>query len=99
MKGGINYNNRPGDDDILRRWADGPEAIFKAIKNDPIVLDIVDMATEYLVQGIRSESAEPQQRSIFGQWKAEEVLKDLEFIINDWKGAYCACTTLHEFDD
>ena len=67
----------------------------------PNVLDIVDMTTECLVQGIRSESAEPQQRSIFGQWKAEEDLKDLGFI-NDWKGAYCACTTittLHEFYD
>jgi hypothetical protein len=58
-------------------FTDGSEATFKAIKDDPVILDVVEMATEYLVQGIRAEFGGLRQQSIFGQWKAEEDLKDI----------------------
>ena len=75
VRGWINHNNKPGGRrsaskrvDILHALlADGSDVTFKAIKDDPIFLGVVDMTTEYLVQGMRAEFVELQQRSIFGQ--------------------------------
>ena len=65
--------------DILRMlFTDDAEATFKDTRDDAIMVDVMDMATTYLVQGIRAEFGELRQRSIFGQWNADEDFKDMD---------------------
>jgi hypothetical protein len=63
---------------IRMLFTDDSEAIIKDIRDDPIMVDVMDVATTYLVQGIRAEFDELRRRSTFGQWKAEEDFKDID---------------------
>jgi hypothetical protein len=59
-------------------FTDDSGATFKAIRDDAIMIDVMDMATTYIVQGIRAEFGELRQLSTFGQWKAGEDFKDMD---------------------
>ncbi|KAJ5135174.1 uncharacterized protein N7515_004452 [Penicillium bovifimosum] len=65
--------------DILRVFfTDDKEATIKDLRNDPITIDVIDVATTYLVQGIRAEFDELRRSSTFGRWKADEDFKDID---------------------
>ncbi|KAJ5131136.1 uncharacterized protein N7515_007175 [Penicillium bovifimosum] len=64
---------------ILRTlFTDDSEAIIKDIRDDPIMVDIMDVAIEYLVHGIRAEFGELRRLFTFGQWKADEDVRQLD---------------------
>ncbi|KAJ5142616.1 uncharacterized protein N7515_001403 [Penicillium bovifimosum] len=64
---------------ILRTlFTDDSGAIIKDIRDDPIMVDIMDVAIEYLVQEIRAEFGELRRLSTFGQWKADEDVRQLD---------------------
>ena len=64
---------------ILRSLLTDSDATVKAMKDDSLRMDSIDIATTLLVQEIRVEFGELRQRHIFGQWSAEEA-KDISLL-------------------
>lgn len=62
-------------------FIDNSEATYKAIKDDPVMLDVADISTKYLVQRIRAEFGKLRQSPIFGQWEADEDFKKTDLSI------------------
>ncbi|KAJ5146184.1 uncharacterized protein N7515_000748 [Penicillium bovifimosum] len=65
--------------DILRMFfTDDKENTIEDMRDDPITIDVMDVATTYLVEGIRAEFDELRRRPTFGQWNPSDDFKDID---------------------
>jgi hypothetical protein len=64
---------------ILRALlTDDSNATVKAMRDDSLWMDSMEIATTLLVQEMHTEFKELRQRHIFGQWSAEEDVKNID---------------------